>query len=143
MFITLHAYNPITKRQSKTFKCNFPGCSSTFNKSSNMKNHLYKHNLNDHFKCSTCGHKFTQKGNLRRHELKIHQTMSKTNIQVLKNYLEKINAGRGNLRRHIQYSLQCMEVHQQLEEYLKRSGEFPDMKSDFKVFEIKQSDKTF
>ena len=62
------------KRRIKLFlRCKYPGCSSVFNKSCNLRDHFRKHTAQRPYKCELCPKSFTQSGNLGRHYKNIHK----------------------------------------------------------------------
>lgn len=48
------------------------GCGKTYKYKSSLRNHLRECGVEPQFTCSVCLRKFTQKGNLKAHLLKLH-----------------------------------------------------------------------
>lgn len=69
---TIKLKNPHTQRVKLFFKCKFPGCTSTFKKSCNLRDHFRKHTGLRPFTCPKCHKTFTQSGNLGRHLKNVH-----------------------------------------------------------------------
>ncbi|CAI2387792.1 unnamed protein product [Moneuplotes crassus] len=64
--------NPKTGRKVKKIFCKAPGCSRSFDKKWNFKDHIRMHMGEKPYKCNKCDKAFTQKGNLAKH-LRQHQ----------------------------------------------------------------------
>lgn len=56
---TIKLKNPHTQRVKLFFKCRYPGCSSTFKKSCNLRDHFRKHTGLRPFSCPKCKKTFT------------------------------------------------------------------------------------
>lgn len=56
---TIKIKNPHTQRVKLFFKCKYPGCTSTFKKSCNLRDHFRKHTGLRPFSCPKCHKTFT------------------------------------------------------------------------------------
>lgn len=56
---TIKVKNPHTQRVKLFFKCKYPGCTSTFKKSCNLRDHFRKHTGLRPFTCAKCQKTFT------------------------------------------------------------------------------------
>ena len=64
--------NRHSKQINTVYTCNHPGCGVTFQKLGNIKNHVLTHSNDKPFACEICGNQYTQKGNLTKHIIQVH-----------------------------------------------------------------------
>ena len=60
--------NPVTQRMNQLFICNINDCKKAFRKVCSLKDHIKTHSNDKPYECPTCGKKFSQLGNMSRHQ---------------------------------------------------------------------------
>lgn len=71
-FEVLSMVHPQTNKQRHYYKCIKNNCGKIFPKKQNIRNHFRTHTGDRPYKCKLCHKKFTQIGNLKMHEMSIH-----------------------------------------------------------------------
>lgn len=62
-----------TKKWANRFTCLVPDCRKEFKKVANMRDHIRVHTDEKPFGCEVCGAHFSQRSNLNKHLLRVHE----------------------------------------------------------------------